>query len=140
MPHVRSQIKSYDLPLIEEAAAIINKKPTEHLSADQLAVKVGMSSPKLRSGFKIVYKTTIYQYQLNLCLEMAKDLLERTDLTMEAIACRTGFGCRRSFGRCFTQKYGISPKQWRNRPAIEADQEAGESSKSLELVIDYCLN
>jgi transcriptional regulator GlxA family with amidase domain len=140
MPQSRI-VKSYDRPLIEQAAAILRKTPTDHVSADRLASKVGMSSAKLREGFKILYKTTIYQFRLNLCLDMAKALLEETDLSIADIARRTGFSCRRSFGRCFSQKFHLSPKDWRNQSVFLSEpKQAKVTNRSIELIVEYCPN
>jgi AraC family transcriptional activator of pyochelin receptor len=114
-------IKSYDFPYIFEAQKILATNPACQLTITALALEVGINSFKLRVGFKQLFKTTIHQYRLNLRLNLAKQLLSETDLTLSEIAYKTGFDSRDGFGRCFRRKFKESPREWRNsRDAIQS--------------------
>ncbi len=107
-------IKSYDFPYILEAKKILAADPARQLTITALALEVGINSFKLRVGFKQLFKTTIHQYRLDLRLNIAKDLLTQTDLTISEIAYKTGFDSRDGFARCFRRKLQESPRDWRN--------------------------
>ena len=79
-------IKSYDFPYIIEAQKILAADPSRQLTITALALEVGINSFKLRVGFKQLFKTTIHQYRLDLRLNLAKQLLTETDLTISEIA------------------------------------------------------
>jgi AraC family transcriptional activator of pyochelin receptor len=106
-------IKSYDFPNIYEAQKIIIANPARQLTITALALEVGINSFKLRVGFKQLFKTTIHQYRLDLRLDIAKQLLSETDLTISEIAYKTGFDSRDGFARCFRRKLLESPREWR---------------------------
>lgn len=117
---IKNPIKSYDYQFIHRAVEILRKEPARSFTITELALEVSINSYKLREGFKQLYNMTIYQYRLNMRLDIARELLEDTDLTIEEIAYKTGFGSRDSFSRCFRQKFQQSPREWRkDRPAPE---------------------
>jgi AraC family transcriptional activator of pyochelin receptor len=106
-------IKSYDFPYILEAQKILVANPARQLTITALALEVGINSFKLRVGFKQLFKTTIHQYRLNLRLNLAKQLLIETDLTISEIAYKIGFDSRDGFARCFRRRLRESPREWR---------------------------
>ena len=104
-------IKSYDFPFILEAQKILAAEPARQLTITALALEVGINTFKLRIGFKQLFKTTIHQYRLELRLNLAKQLLAETDLTISEIAYKTGFESRDGFARCFRRKCRESPRE-----------------------------
>ena len=50
-------------------------------------------------------------------LILGEELLRRTDLPLEKIACKCGFASAFSFSRSFRRRYGIPPSQYRMRRA-----------------------
>src|SRR5579863_3429899 len=106
-------IKSYDFPYIFEAQKILTSDPGRQITITALALEVGINSFKLRVGFKQLLKTTIHQYRLDLRLNLAKQLLTETDLTISEIAYKTGFDSRDGFARCFRRRVRESPREWR---------------------------
>ena len=117
----REFIKSYDIPYIQEAVKILEKDPSRSFTVSALALEVGINSFKLREGFKQLYNNTVYQFRLRLRLQLAMQLLEETDLTVEQIAYKTGFESRDSLTRCFKKKLGHSPSEWRNEQGTMAN-------------------
>ena len=117
----REFIKSYDIPYIREAVKILEKDPSKYFTVSALALEVGINSFKLREGFKQLYNNTVYQFRLRLRLQLAMQLLEETDLTIEQIAYKTGFESRDSLTRCFKKKLSRSPSEWRNEQAMKPE-------------------
>jgi transcriptional regulator GlxA family with amidase domain len=116
----RATIKSYDLPYIIEAQKILEAAPGRQLTITALALEVGINSFKLRVGFKQYFKTTIHQYRLDLRLEIAKQILYKTDLTIAEIAYKTGFDSRDGFAKSFRKKFHLSPREWRKGQELSA--------------------
>lgn len=48
-------------------------------------------------------------------LQVAKDLLINTKLSIDEIAYKSGFTARSTFFRSFTEKYHITPKEFRKQ-------------------------
>jgi AraC family transcriptional activator of pyochelin receptor len=133
----REFIKSYDIPFIQEAVKILEKDPAKSFTVTALALEVGINSFKLREGFKQLYNNTVYQFRLRLRLQLAMQLLEETDLTIEQIAYKTGFESRDCLTRCFRKKLGRSPTEWRNEQAMKLNP---EMSTTLACLVSSCLN
>jgi transcriptional regulator GlxA family with amidase domain len=133
----REPIKSYDYEYIHRAVDILRKDPRRIFTVTELALEVNVNTFKLREGFKQLYKMTVYQFQSTLHLTMAKEMLEDTDLPIEEIAYKTGFGSRNSFTRRFNQVYRMPPRKWREI------KESGESLPASELFMfaeKFCPN
>jgi AraC-like DNA-binding protein len=121
---MKNLTKSYDIPFILGARKVLEEDPARQLTITALALEVGINSFKLRVGFKEVFKKTIHQFRLDLRLDLAKRLMEETDLTIAEIAYKVGFDSRDGFARCFRKKFHSSPREWRK---------VQESSPSLNL-------
>lgn len=115
----RKPIKTYDYDYINQAAEIIRKDPARNFTITELALEVNLNTFKLREGFKFLYGVTIYHFQSQVRLDLARTMLKDTDFPIEEIAYKTGFGCRNSLTRRFRQVYGTSPREWRQELCTE---------------------
>ena len=113
--HPIERTKLYDIPALELARSIIEKDPASHIHIPMLADKAGINEFKLKVGFRELFKTSPYQYRLQLCLEKAKELLEDTDDTIDQIAMKVGFNTYNGFSTAFKRAYNIPPTTYRNR-------------------------
>lgn len=118
---MKIKTKSYDIPFILAAQKLLEENPGQQLTITAIALEVGINSFKLRSGFKEIFKKTIHQYRIVLRLDLAKQLLEETDLTVSEIAYKTGFDSRDGFARSFRRKFHSSPRDWRKDQEPFAD-------------------
>ena len=91
------------------------------MNADALARKVGLNVAKLQAGFKKVFGKSIYQFHLELRLQIATDLLLTTDKAIEHISVKAGFKSADAFARCFRTKFECTPTTWRMNRQIETD-------------------
>jgi len=82
-----------------------------------LADHVAVSERTLLRRFKQVLGMTPHDYLQNLRMETAKRLLERTDLRIDTVAERVGYGNVAFFRRSFRASVGSSPSAYRNRGA-----------------------
>ncbi len=114
----RIKTKSYDIPFILEAQKIIDECPERRLTITALALEVGINAFKLKLGFKEITKKTIHQYRLKVRLQLAKNLLEETDFTIEEIAYKVGFDSRDGLANAFKKEFNLSPRQWRNEQFV----------------------
>jgi transcriptional regulator GlxA family with amidase domain len=125
------------MPHLTRAVEILRLDVARPFTISALALEVGINSYKLREGFKQLYNMTVYQFRLYLRLEVAMQLLEDTDLTIEQIAYKVGFDSRDSLSRCFRKKFSRSPREWRNEQALKPQSDI---AGSLAILASPCRN
>ncbi|MNP16730.1 Arabinose operon regulatory protein [compost metagenome] len=96
------QIKHY----IEENASYMFK-------LEDVAAHVGISISRAVHLFKDTFDTSIMQYTLDVKLDMAKERVIFSPLSLEHVAETCGFASYTYFHRVFKARFGISPKQFR---------------------------
>jgi AraC-like DNA-binding protein len=109
------QLKSYDFECIDAAHSILSKDPPPHISIEGLAMEVGLNRTKLQYGFKLVYGSNIYDFQIDKRMEKAKLLLLTTDKPIKAIAPLSGYKNSSSFVAVFRKTTGVTPLQFRKK-------------------------
>ena len=83
------------------------------INIEAIAQQLNVSYSTLRHAFKEFVGSSPKQYHLQLRLRKAKDLLQNTSLTIEAIADELGFGSAFHFSNVFKHAVGESPSSWR---------------------------
>ena len=114
-PRVRPKdpVNSVDSEVISAAMGFINSHFREELSLDDVAEFSGFSRYYFSRSFK---KQTGYSFKDYLCqkrLQVAMDLLIRSNTPMREIAIESGFGSVATFNRVFREKKGCTPTQYR---------------------------
>lgn len=79
-----------------------------------LAGSAGLNEAKLMRGFKQIFGTTIFDFAQQLRMELAKKLIETTDLTVTDIALEVGYEYSSNFTTAFKRHFGITPKAARD--------------------------
>lgn len=85
----------------------------EDISLEMLAGSANVSKSECLRCFKTTLQTTPYKYLMEYRLSRAADLLKNTDLLIETIASEVGFSHVSHFGKCFREKTGLSPREYR---------------------------
>ncbi len=114
-PRVRQReaVHSVDSEVITAAMGYINTHFQDELSLDDVAEFAGFSRYYFSRSFK---KQTGYSFKDYLCqkrLQVAMDLLIRTNRPMRDVAIESGFGSVATFNRVFREKKGCTPTQYR---------------------------
>lgn len=91
----------------------INDNIRFDLSAQNLAKELGISTYHLSRIFSKELKMSFPSYVTHQRLNLACDLLKDTKRNITDIAYDVGFNSTRNFLRCFKDKYGCTPKEWR---------------------------
>ena len=84
------------------------------ISVDDIAKSVNMSSSYFSKIFKEATILSPYEYLLSIRLEKAKELLQKTDLSISQIAYKTGFNSDANFIYFFKKQTSVSPLKFRN--------------------------
>ena len=89
----------------------------DDLSAAVLAERAGVSERHLTRLFLREVEVTPGRFVRRARTEAAAHLLTTTDLTMEAVASRCGFGTPETLRQAFQSRYGVSPSHYRTTQA-----------------------
>jgi transcriptional regulator GlxA family with amidase domain len=87
--------------------------PEEKRGLAELASIANMSERNLTRAFARATGTSIGEYRQRIRLEHARVLLNDRDLTIEAVAERSGFADARQLRRLWRALYGVSPREGR---------------------------
>jgi AraC-like DNA-binding protein len=83
------------------------------LTRDLLIDQLGTNRELFIEAFAYCFGMSFPEYINSLRLKDAVTLLQQSDLSIEAISEKTGFGTLRTFQRQFLRKYNLSPKDFR---------------------------
>lgn len=98
---------------VGSAITLMEQHAEDPLSLTQLAEAVGVTPRHLNRLFVQQLRSTPAQYQVELRLQRARQLLENTAMTVTQVAAATGFGSPQLLARRFGRRFGHSPSGWR---------------------------
>ena len=98
---------------VQNVRRIINANLEKEISIEELAGKVNLNRTTLQKVFKEMYGLTINEYRTKARLQLAKNLLVSTDLSITEIAGRCGYTNASKFSEVFKRNEGMLPKDWR---------------------------
>lgn len=98
----------------------VRQRVKEHIDDSEfgvveLSASLFMSRMNLYRRLQVATGVTPNEFIRSIRLEMAAELLLTTQLSIAEVSDRTGFGTSRYFTRCFKEKYGVLPKDFRNQ-------------------------
>ena len=99
-----------DVERVSEARRVLEKSVTEQTTITELAVQVGMNESKLMQCFKLMYGETIFDFTQRLRMELARKLLETSDLSITTIALEVGYDYPSNFTTAFKRYFGVPPR------------------------------
>ncbi|MGY5354206.1 substrate-binding domain-containing protein [Wenyingzhuangia sp. IMCC45467] len=82
-------------------------------SVENLAESLHISRVQLYRKVKAIFGINVSDYINNLKLDIAKEMLDKSTLTISEIAYKNGFSSPNYFSTVFKNKYGISPNSYR---------------------------
>ena len=92
-------------------------------SAKELAQRFGISETSLKSYFRGYFGVGYHEYQNNVRMEKAAELLANTTLKVLEISLKVGFRSQTKFGICFKKYYGVNPLEYRRKTKLTFNQE-----------------
>ena len=93
--------------------SIMEEQYIYNLNIDEFARLCGRSLSSFKREFKKIYDSTPGKWLLAKRLNLARNILLNTDLTIQQICYDCGFESDSHFVRSFKQRFGVTPKQWR---------------------------
>ena len=90
------------------------------LAMADLAQLAGMGQSSFHEHFKAVTGTTPLQYQKELRMFEARDLLGSGGMSVSAVSYEVGYESSTQFSREYTRRFGVPPKAHLRKPALTA--------------------
>lgn len=97
--------------LIEYCKNILNSSLANPPSLIELAKEIGMSTYRLKNGFRQMYGETPYRFIVDQRMTKARGLLLQKELSVSEVAMSVGFSSLGTFSNTFYEKYGIRPSE-----------------------------
>lgn len=92
----------------------INKNiDNSNFTVENLAASLHISRVQLYRKVKAIFGINISDYINNLKLDIAKEMLDKSTLTISEIAYKNGFSSPNYFSTVFKNKFGMSPNSYR---------------------------
>ncbi len=104
-------------PAVLAAMSAIHQDPARDWDVPALGRAAAMSPSRLTARFRQALGRSPMAYAAEWRMSVAAHLLADTDLTVDQVARRVGYGSQPSFTRAFTRHRGISPRTYRERLA-----------------------
>ncbi len=97
---------------IKKAKDIMIKRMAEPPSLNELADEVGLNLKKLKTGFKEIYGSAVYQFLFDYKIEYARKLLDEGSHNVNEVGLMVGYSTSSHFIAAFKKKYGTTPKKY----------------------------
>lgn len=110
-PAKQSVLRKYDVDKIINARDLLVKDIKNAPTIEELAREAGINQQKLKTGFKVVFETTINKYLRNERLELASILLLQ-GYSVRETSNEVGYSNQSHFAGRFREKYGVLPKDY----------------------------
>jgi transcriptional regulator GlxA family with amidase domain len=111
---------------VGDALAYLQSHLDEETTVEQLAARVHLAPRTFARRFQQETGTTPYQWLLGQRVLHAQHLLEESDLTVDAIAARAGFGNAATLRHHFLRRLGTTPNAYRR--TFRGPEVAGRSA------------
>jgi transcriptional regulator GlxA family with amidase domain len=102
-----------DAPTLTPLLQWLSSHLEEQHSVDDLAARVFMAPRTFARRFKAEIGTTPHEWLTGQRVLLARRILEGTDLTVDAVAARSGFGDAATMRHHFARRLGVTPQSYR---------------------------
>jgi AraC family transcriptional activator of mtrCDE len=102
-------------PRIRRIIQLITVDLRREIELDELAHSFNLSESRLRHLFKKEMGISPVQYLKAQRMQQAKELLEKTYLSVKEVMLRVGISDQSHFVKDFKKMYGLSPAQYRRQ-------------------------
>ena len=106
---------------VQAALRFIKRNYQRPTGVDEIAAAAMLSRRVLEKRFRSLFQSSPYDEVLRCRLERARELLLNTDLKVEEIAQLCGYDSGSNFSIFFSERSGVSPKDFRSRLVIPPD-------------------
>lgn len=104
-------------PVVGAALRSMHDEPAHGWTVADLAARAGVSRASLARRFTEMVGEPPMAYLAAWRITLAADLLRQEDATIAAVARRVGYGSAFALSAAFKRERGVSPQEYRRRPA-----------------------
>ena len=104
-------------PVLQRALHALHAQPEQAWTQPSLAQAIGVSKTVLCEHFQRVLAMSPMRYLREWRLYLASAELADSELSVQRVAERAGYGTEAAFNRAFTRHYGTPPATWRRAQA-----------------------
>lgn len=101
-----------DIDRLYDARDYISENLNKRISILALAREIGINQTKLKTGFKQLFGTTIFDYAIDQKMKLAIALLEENRLSLTEISYKIGYSHPNHFSLAFKRRFGVSPSMF----------------------------
>lgn len=105
---------------VAKALEMMRAEPAKRWTVEMLAKAVGASRAAFARQFRRHTGTTPRQYLARRRMELAAELLLRSDAALAEVAARVGYDSEFAFNRAFKRHLGVAPGLFRRQPQVTA--------------------
>ena len=99
--------------VVDTCVRYIREHISEPISVEELAEQVFISPDYLTRLFKKRFSQTVIEYIRDQRMFLAREMLEKTDLSVTMISAKVGYDNYSAFITSFRKYYGMSPREYR---------------------------
>ena len=97
----------------------IDQHYAEKITLDTIAEHAGFSRSECSRFFRDITGQNLFNYLIDYRIERSLALLSGTDMPVSAIASAAGFAGQSYYAKCFSERKGITPVEYRKRTRRE---------------------
>jgi transcriptional regulator GlxA family with amidase domain len=109
----RAATRQTEDPRVVRSMAALEKAIAERWTVERLAAVAGMSRAQFARRFKAAFGVSPVDHLIRRRMERARELLERTDDSLQEIAAVVGYESEFAFNRAFRRHHGTPPGVFR---------------------------
>lgn len=109
------KLEKWEIDVLRELTAQVRKYPEKNYTLSEISKQTGITISNLQHGFKKMHETTFALFVRNMRLKKAVELLCKSNLNITQIVDRIGLKSDSYFSRIFKEKYGVTPRQYRQK-------------------------
>jgi AraC-like DNA-binding protein len=102
-----------DLKMFDQARQILETQFNPAPTVESLSRAIGTNTNKLKSGFKAVYGSTVFDYGLRQRMAHAMSLLVNDEVSASEVSKMIGYSNQASFSTAFKKFFGHTPRDAR---------------------------
>jgi AraC-like DNA-binding protein len=99
--------------LIDKALSIVDRNFGNPITDEDVADQIGLSTSHFRFLFKQSVGQPFHKFLISTRLEKAKAMFEQGYTSVSEVSQLVGFSGLASFSRAFTQRFGVSPSEYK---------------------------
>ncbi|MBC2839270.1 helix-turn-helix transcriptional regulator [Robiginitalea sp. SC105] len=109
-----TDLSASELERVRDLADNIRDHIERKITLEDMAREIGLPVKKLQKGIRYLYGHSAHEFISNIRLELARELIETTDMNISEICYSIGYSSRSHFSKMFRSRYGVLPSSYKS--------------------------